>query len=441
MIALLMSAVVAATPITLEEVREQARRNTQALLAELEAARAGDSVRAARSGILPQVALNGGAGGNYRGPQRQFGTFPQPNPDGTFTFLPGTRDIPEATNGSFDLSMSINQLIYDGGRWWKRIEQAGAQRDAAVGQFEEQQLASEFEGVRRFFELYRAQQRKLVLEANAKRSEDQVARAKGLFDVGRSGKVDLLAARVNLGNDKISLVQQRSRIAVTQAELAAWLARPASQQLDAVAPALTTDWQVPAFESVFDTAKQARPLYRALDAQVRAAAAAHAVARGDYFPRISVQVTGGRQGPTANPFFNDPTKQNFVSGGLNLRWDLFNGFITDAQTSIALSQQRSAELNLKQALLELEADLQRAVVNVDVQVEATKLSAMNREFAVEGLTVAEGRFAQGVGSTLEVRDAQLKLAQAELTLLETQIDVEIARANLQRVLGGSGVNP
>lgn len=436
MIAFVLTAALATTPITLEQVREQARRNTQALLAELEAARAGENIRTARSAVYPQLSLNAGVGGAYRGPQKQFFTAPVPQADGTIAYVPGSRDVPGASNGNFDLSFTVSQLIYDGGRWWTRIAQAGAQEEAARGQYQEQQLASEFEGVRRFYELFRAQQRQTVLEANERRSQDQVARAEGLFEVGRTSKVDLLSARVNLGNDRISVLQQRSRIVVAQAELASWLLHPATEELQAVAPAMGAELSSPRFDAALDAARKSRPLYQSLDAQVRSANLAITLARADYFPRVNAQVTAGRSGPTADPFFTDPARQNFVSGGVNLRWDLFNGFATDAQTAVAEAQRRTAEVNLAQALVELEADLKRAIVNVDVQQEATKIAKANRELAAESLLVAEGRFAQGAGSTLEVRDAQLKLTQAELTLLETQIDVEIARANLQRVLGG-----
>ena len=43
--ALLLSAVLAATPITLQEVREEARNNLQALLAELDRVRASEQKR------------------------------------------------------------------------------------------------------------------------------------------------------------------------------------------------------------------------------------------------------------------------------------------------------------------------------------------------------------------------------------------------------------
>jgi outer membrane protein TolC len=55
--------------------------------------------------------------------------------------------------------------------------------------------------------------------------------------------------------------------------------------------------------------------------------------------------------------------------------------------------------------------------------------------ATYGSTLAQDRFKAGAGSTLEVRDAQLKLAQAELTLIQNRVNVEVARANLERAIG------
>ena len=40
---------------------------------------------------------------------------------------------------------------------------------------------------------------------------------------------------------------------------------------------------------------------------------------------------------------------------------------------------------------------------------------------------------------MEVRDAQLKLAQAELAAVQSRIDLEIARAALERAVGGGAL--
>lgn len=435
----MVAAIAAAAPISLGEVRQESRANAQALFAALEQERAEQQVRVARSAILPQLTLNGTVGGALFGPQRTFSTVPEVDETGSVTgFTQRSVDVnTTATRASFELSATVGQLLYDGGRWWNQIAQAGALAEAEAGQAQEQRLASEFEGVRRFFELYRAQEVRNLFEANVKRSEAQVERAQALFEAGRGQRVDVFSARVNLGNDRLEVVRQAARIAAAQGDLAVWIARPGTQALVASAP---DSLDRPAgFEATLEEAvklaRGQRPLLRSITGRLRAAELATDIARSDYLPRVTAQVTGGRQGPAADPFFTDPARQNFVQGGVNLRWDLFSGFATAAAVQQAEIARRRAELEVAQAERELEAEIRRAVVLFQTNQEAVEISRLNMETARQGLELAETRFQAGAGSTLEVRDAQLKLNQAELQLLQNRIDVEVARAALERAVG------
>jgi len=58
-ISILAIAVLAASPVRLEEVREHSRRSTRALQAELDRQRAVEQVGAVRGALLPQVSLSG----------------------------------------------------------------------------------------------------------------------------------------------------------------------------------------------------------------------------------------------------------------------------------------------------------------------------------------------------------------------------------------------
>jgi outer membrane protein TolC len=124
-----------------------------------------------------------------------------------------------------------------------------------------------------------------------------------------------------------------------------------------------------------------------------------------------------------------------VTGAVVLQWDLFSGFGTQAQVSRAAASVRTAELNLAQAERELDGAVRSSIETLAANIEAARLAAANREVALQSLSLAEERFKAGAGSTLEVRDAQLKLTQAELTLLGNRVDVEIARFALMRAMG------
>lgn len=444
MLALLVAAVGAATPISLDEVRAQSRGNTQALLAQLDHERAKAQLTVAKSAILPRVSVNGTAGGALYGSQRIFSTVPEIDASGAVTgFTQRTVDVNTTTSrASFDLSVSASQLIYDGGRWWSQIAQAGALEEAQAGQAAEQLLGAELEGVRRFYELLRAELALGVLDANARRSQEVVDRARALFDAGRGQMTDVLGAQVNLGNDQLSVVQQRARIADGRARLAVWLMRPPDAQLSATSPASfeAEPAVAPTATVAMANARTHRPLLRALAATIRAAERGVDTAKSANLPVVSAQATVGRQGPSADPFFTDPFRQNYLQGGLNVRWDVFDGFRTRSEVQQADIARRRVVLELAQAERELEAEVHSSLAQLRAQVEGASLARTNVETARKGLELAQARFAQGLGSTIDVRDAQLKLAQAELTLLQNRIDVEIARAALDRAMG-SGATP
>lgn len=425
--------VLAATPVTLDEVRQQSRQNTHSLLSELERQRAEQDVTLARSALLPQVGLNGSANRRWVGTQRVAEIIPDPS---TGELIEVERDRAGSVRNDFGLTLGLNQLLFDGARW-ARLAQAGATAEAARGQETEQRATSELEGVRRFYNLLRTQSAIGVLEATVRRSEQQVERAQALFQAGRAGKGEVLSAQANLGNDRISVLRQQSSLARAQADLATWLARPGTEELAAQDPGtLAGEPEAgPALGAALEQAKQNRPLLAALGKQVEAARSGRLAAQSAFLPSVSGGLTYGRGAPDLGPVFNDWSRQNTVSATLTVRWDLFNGFATSAQVGQAGVAVRRAELDLAQAGRELEGEVRAASRALEAQLAASRIARDNREVAAQALALAEERFRAGAGSTLEVRDAQLKLTQAELNLLESRIDLEIARFALKRAVG------
>ena len=430
--ALVLAAVLAANPtsITLEDARVRSRENTQALTAVLQASSAEQDVRVARSSLLPQVRLSSGAGVTYVGPQPGF---VQVAPD---VFEQTDEDIPGKSVPGYSFGLSVSQLIYDRAVW-ARLEQSGALLEAQRGEASEQQDTSELEGIQRFYSLFRTQAAIQVLEANVRRSEQQLERARALFQAGRVGKAEELSAQVNLGNDRIAVVSRQSQLATDQARLSTWLAMPGAEAVEAVDPGVLTQTPapVPSLEQALQDARTRRPLLVALRQRVRAAELQESIANAGYLPRFSLDAGYQRTGPDPSVFFGQPARQNRVNGGLSISWDLFNGFSTQAQARRAEYQSRVAELNLQQSERELEGSVRQSHVALRAQITSAELAEANRKAAADALVLAEERFNAGVSSTLEVRDAQLKLTQAELTLLESRIDVEIARFALMRAMG------
>jgi outer membrane protein len=433
---LFLSLLLSATPISLEEVRAQSRQNLQSLKAELELQKASAGTAQVRGGLMPQLSLQLSTGAGYRGRTREYSTVPDPLKPGQF--LREAVDTPSVYYGAFGLQAQVSQLLWDGARW-AQLSQAGHTEEAARGEAAEQRATSELEGVRRFYALYKAQRSLAVLEENVTRSEGQVARARALFQAGRMPQTDVLAAEVNLGNDRISVLNQQAQVANAQADLSAWLARSALEELEAVDPQLPQEpAPAPSLHEAVTAARGHRPLLAALTSRSKAAEASRSQAMSAFLPRLYAQGTFRRNGPEAGLVYADPGRQNEYIGGLSLQWDVFNGFTDSALANAAAKTREQADATRQQTEYEIEADVKKAHRACELQVQAAKVAAANRETAARSLDLVKQRFEAGASTTLEVRDAQYKLTQAELTLVQNRIDVELARAALERAMGAMG---
>jgi outer membrane protein TolC len=423
----LVAVLLSGTPITLDEVRQASRQQLDAVRAELDLKRAGWDRTTARSSILPLVRMTMNAGVFYQGPQ------------GGFVDANGTvgASAPETTRGNFSLNLTVSQLIYDGGRWWNQLAQAGHQEEAAKGQLEEQRLASELEATRRFFDLLNAQVQLRALEETVRRSREQVARAKGLYEAGRSTRSAWLDAEANLGHDEIQVLRQKQSIVALRTQLLQWLGRP-DEDVEAQAPA-TLDFTTaaPSYEASLACARQKRPLLHALAENLRARGLGLSVARADYWPRLSASAGYGRSAPSTNLFFAVPHLQNSVSAGFNLSWDLFNGFAHEANEERARLELTRAEKEQVQAVVDLEAELRRTLQTLETELAVLKLSERNLELATQQEMLETERFATGANTPLDVRNAQIKLTQARLGVEQAKANVAVARAALYRVVGGA----
>lgn len=443
--AVVLAIALAATPIRLEEVRAESWKNVAALQAEIDRLRADQQVIASRGALLPQLTL--GASGQYtvQGPRHYIVPVTLTDANNNIVGVAyQDQPIPTATYPAFDLNLVLQQSIVDASRWAQLVQNA-ALAEAAQGQELEQRMTSALEGVRRFYQLFRAQKTLEVLLARVQSSESQVARAKALFEAGKRRKDDALAAEVNLGNDRIAVAQQRSTVATADADLATWLARPGESELTAVEPAVLSqppDAKVD-LEATAQAARENRPLFKALAGQIRAAEAGINAQRAGYLPRVGLNITYDRNANDPRPFFADPRFQNTLIGTVNLNWNLFQGFSNQAQVRDQQYAKTRVQLQLEQTERELVGEIAKAVRALASQVEVARLAATNRDVAAMGLRLAQERFAAGAATTLEVRDAQQKLTDAELTALNGRIDVEIARAQLERDMGtlSPGVTP
>ncbi|TMB38744.1 MAG: TolC family protein, partial [Deltaproteobacteria bacterium] len=422
--------------LTLEQAIQLSLRNNPDLRrADLQAQSAVQDVTIARAAILPALTFNASFSDTRNGggiPTR----IPDPrDPTGTtFVTVPSSPDVFRG----YGATVGVRQLLFDGGRWWNALDAADAQQAALVASFDEQRLQTVFTVEQRFYELVRQQRQLKVLGDAAIRSRDQADFTQRLFEGGRSTQADVYAARANRDNDEINRLGQEARVELARQDLAIVVAvdptdpltiqEPSQMQQEPAAP--------PAAGQAVEKALLSRPSLKAFALTVEAQRKNASAVRGDYWPTIALNGSFGKQARDLSTLTNSIDSASTLRGSVDLTWNVFSGFATKAQATKSDIAATQAEVDLMTGRRTVASDVQRAVAQLAASRQQARIAAQSVQTAGENLRLARTRQQVGVGTQLEVRDAELKLTQSELARANALVDGHEAESALRRAVGG-----
>ena len=80
-------------------------------------------------------------------------------------------------------------------------------------------------------------------------------------------------------------------------------------------------------------------------------------------------------------------------------------------------------------------EVQSAYINLQEAAQSIPLAQLNVEKARENLGLAQGRYNEGIGDVIELKDAEVAYTDAELSLLTARYDYALAVADLKQAMG------
>ena len=380
-------------------------------------------VEEARAGYLPQATATAGY-------QRTTGNFVS-RPGGTSNGISSTSSSWSNTSYNyFNLGVTASQLIYDFGQTDGRWRAAAANRDAAqIGELTAEQQA--LFAVRRAYFLARADRDLInVAEETLRNQEKHLVQIQAFVQAGIRPDIDLAQARTAVANARLQLVTAVNNNAVALAQLnqAMGVRERASYELADSALPIVAGEDGP-LDDLVDGALATRPEVATLQRQRRAAELTVAALRGGYGPSLGASAGVTDTGPAV-----DRLVPNWFLG-LTLNWPFLQGGLTTGQI-------REASGTLLTLVAQEEA--LRLAVGVDVEqgqlgVRAAKSSIAAAQEALlsarDQLRLAEARYANGLGSVIELGDAQVAESSAAAQDVEARFNLSAARAQLMTALG------
>jgi TolC family type I secretion outer membrane protein len=272
-----------------------------------------------------------------------------------------------------------------------------------------------------------------VREETVKNRELLVKQARGFYEVGTRAKIDVVRAESNLFNAEADLIAAQNAVKVAWVTLknALGLRELAERPLVEEAVMTTIPYTL---EQARELAYTNRPELKSFEAQRRAQDQNIATARRGHLPDIIFDAAYGRRNDSDSGFNTFPLQPAW-SVGLNLNIPIFDGFRTTNRVEETLRTyhliRAQEEAQRQQVALDVESAYLR-LVELQERIKANEAAA---GAAKENLDLANGRYQVGVGSIIEVTDAQTLYTDAQTTYIRALYDYKIADAQLVRAIG------
>ena len=403
-----------AQAIKTQPTMRQARAQTQA---------AEGRVEQARSGYLPQITGTAG----YQRTTGNFATRPGAIPN---TAAVRTSYSLTTTYDFFNFSLTASQLIYDFGQTSNRWGAAESAVDASAATENSTRLQTIMNVQSAFFQAWA--QRALVDVAKETLSDQlrHLEQVEVSVKVGVQPEIGVATARANVANAQLQVINAQNGYEVAKDQLIGAMGlmeTPDFEVADEEAP--TVEGEDGPIEPLVKRALDARPDIVAFERQHESQVKTIRSLRGAYGPSLVASSAATEQGVQLNSMVPN------WNVGVTLTWPIFQGGMTNGQI-------REAEANLQA----IDAQLAALRIQIRTQIDQARLAVRAAKSSIGAaddaltnarlqLKLAEGRYSAGVGSIIELADAQVAYTTARAQVIQAHFNLSNSRAQLVTALG------
>ncbi|MDF2501555.1 MAG: type secretion outer membrane protein TolC family [Anaerosporomusa subterranea] len=344
-----------------------------------------------------------------------------------------TRPDPSKSNAgvntNFDNKISLVYPLYTGGKTEGLIDQAKLNLKITDLGVEKAQQQVRLDATTAYFKLLQTRNLMELNRESVDRLAAHLANVKLQHQAGTVAKTDVLRSEVELADAEQNLIRAENNHQLALASLNHVLGLSLDTEI-AVKEVLRYETAAVVLAECVEYALKHRPEVGQAKASVTAAGQSVNIAASGYRPSVTATAATG---------WNDedfPGLHNHNwSIGITANYSIFDSGLTkskvkqaDAAVAAASAQDRntrdSVELEVRQAYLNLK-EAEKRIVTSKVAVGK----------AEEDYQIAQVRYHSGVGTNLDVIDAQLALTQAKTNHVQALYDHKVSRAQLDRAMG------
>ncbi|WP_411028836.1 TolC family protein [Spongiimicrobium sp. 3-5] len=388
------------------------------------------------SGYLPTVTGTAGATYNRNDTRTEFpGQLlddGSPRPDIT---------LDKAESQRYSSAVNLNYTLFDGlGRFYnyKRLQEQYQLSELQARETIENTVVQLFSV---YFEVARLEENEKIFQQALEISKDRIKRAEYAFEYGQNTKLDILNAQVDVTNDSINLLNTKQQLVNAKRDLNVVL----SQDLNEIYVVDTVVRFIPKLqlESFMAEAKNNNVALLQNEKNLAINSYDIKVNRAGYLPTLNLTGSYGwnrnQNAPSAflsgAIFPGTNANINSLSFGANLTWNLFDGGGTTVRVKNAKIAYENQELLKEQVALEVDRDILNAMAIYENRLNIFEIQEQNVITNQNNFERSKEQFQLGRITSIEFRQAQINLLNAQTNKNLAKYDAKLAELQLLQLTG------
>ena len=373
------------------------------------------------SGYLP--SLTGNAGANYNVEDQEV------------TFQDGRTNVVDgAETTRYNASLNLNYTLFDGlGRYYdyKRLKEQYNLSELEARETIETTL---LQLITVYFEVARISENITILEETFQNTKDRLIRAEYGFEYGQNNKLDVLNAEVDIVTDSINLMSARQLLKNTKRDLSVVLNADLERNFKVDTVILFTKNLV--LESFIKEADKNNVRLLQAEKNIKISGYNYKASKSVYLPSLGLTGSyGWNQGNFPSTSFAASSNTLGFAAGVNLSWNLFDGGQGITGVKNAKIQIANQEVFKAQIGTEVKRDIANSEGDYKNRLAIYRLQEQNVETAKNNYTRSNERYKLGQITSLELRQAQINLLNAQTTKNLAKYQAKLAELQLLQVTG------
>jgi len=333
---------------------------------------------------------------------------------------------------------AVTQLITDFGRTVNLVSSAKlnekAENENAVATREQIRLAVDHA----FYDALRAHSITRVAEQTVTSRQAIADQIQALFNSKLKSQLDLSFANVNLAQAKLLLLDAQNNENAAYASLSALLGFSNLQNFRLIEDTTSLTSPPANIDDLISEAFSNRPELLALNYQYESARKFQTAERDLMFPTVRAAGAIGDV-PVGNAAIapDRPALSNWYGAvGANIEIPIFNGFLYSARAHEARLRAQVASERLREMRNRISRDVRTSWLNANTAYSRLAVAQQLLDQSNLALDLAQTRYKLGLGSIVELSQAQLQQTQAEISNAQAGYDYRLALAVLRYQTAG-----